>query len=133
MTEYLMIPHVLAMHEVLIQKYGGLNGVRDQGLLESALAQPEQDVFGEELFPTISSKAAAYAFYLSENQPFIDGNKRIATVTAITFLRLNGYDLTASQEDVYKIIMQLANKKISREKLEKWFQKNSIKKKKIKT
>jgi death-on-curing protein len=129
MTEYLDLKHVIAMQEVLIQKYGGLHGIRDRGLLESALSQSQQSAFGEDIFPDIPAKAAAYAFYLSENQPFLDGNKRIATAAAITFLRLNGYDLKVSNKDLYETIMRLANKKISREELVEWFRKNSKKRK----
>ncbi len=128
MTEYLDLSHIIAMQEVLIQKYGGLHGIRDKGLLESAVSQPRQSAFGEDIFPDIPSKAAAYAFYLTENQPFIDGNKRIATAAALTFIRLNGYDLKVSQEELYEIIMQLTNKKLSREKLTEWFQAHSAKK-----
>jgi death on curing protein len=127
--EYLELRQVVAMQEVLIEKYGGLHGIRDKGLLESALSQPRQSAFGEDVFPDAPSKAAAYAYYLSENQPFLDGNKRIATAVAITFLRLNGFDLKASQEAVYEIIMKLANKKLTRDGLIGWFRENSIKKK----
>lgn len=127
---YLKLSHVIAMHRVLIEKYGGLDGIRDRGLLESAIAQPEQSVFGEDLFPDIPSKAAAYAYYLSENQPFIDGNKRIAAATAITFLRLNHAELNADSKQVYEVIMKLATKQLSREKFVCWFQEHSIKKKK---
>ncbi len=127
---YLELKHVMAMHHVLIEKYGGLSGVRDQGLLESALAQPRQCVFGEELFPDVPAKSAAYAFYLSENQPFIDGNKRIATAAALTFLRLNGFDLKLNEEQLYKLIMKLANKGFTRESFVAWFRKNVVSKKK---
>lgn len=132
MIFYFELAHVVAMHRVLIQKYGGMDGIRDQGLLESAISQAAQNVFGEELFASIPAKAAAYAFYLSENQPFIDGNKRIATATAITFLRLNGFDLQVSEEGLYKAIMKLANKGFTREAFVDWFQKNSFAKKKKK-
>ena len=129
-VEYLELSHVIAMHRVLIEKYGGLAGIRDGGLLESALAQPQQTAFGEELFPDIFSKTSAYAFYLSENQPFLDGNKRIATAAALTFLRLNGYDLKVPEKALYETIMNLANKRLSREGLAQWFKKFSVKKRK---
>ncbi|MBF0493253.1 MAG: type II toxin-antitoxin system death-on-curing family toxin [Deltaproteobacteria bacterium] len=130
MILYLELKHIMAMHRVLLEKYGGLEGVRDQGLLESALAQPSQNVFGEDLFPDLYSKAAAYAFYLSENQPFVDGNKRIATAAALTFLRLNGYEIKASEKQVYEVIMQLANRQMMRDQLSTWFKKHSKKKSK---
>lgn len=128
MTEYLDLRQVIAMQEALIQKYGGLRGIRDRGLLESALSQPQQSAFGEDIFLDVPSKAAAYAFYLSENQPFLDGNKRIATVAAITFLRLNGYDLNVPNKDLYEVIMGLANKALTRDQLADWFRKKSAKK-----
>ncbi len=126
--EYLELKHIIAMQKTLIEKYGGLQGIRDKGLLESAVSQPQQSAFGEDIFPDIPSKAAAYAFYLSENQPFLDGNKRIATATALTFLRLNGYELPISEKELYEIIMDLANKRLTRDGLVKWFRKNSVKK-----
>lgn len=132
MIIYFELAHIVAMHRVLIEKYGGLDGIRDQGLLESAISQAAQNVFGKELFSSIPAKAAAYAFYLSENQPFIDGNKRIATAAALTFLRLNAYDLKISDEGLYKIIMKLANKGFTRESFVAWFEKNAFSKKKKK-
>lgn len=125
MIFYLDLKHFLAMHEVLLEKYGGLSGIRDQGLLKSAISQPQQSVFGEDLFPDLPSKAAAYAYYLSENQPFIDGNKRVTAAAALTFLRINGRNLNASEEQVYQTMMRLANKQLSRETLTDWFKKNS--------
>lgn len=132
MFEYLDVAHVIAMHEVLIQKYGGIQGIRDKGLLESAVMQPQQSAFGEDIFPDIFSKAAAYAYYISENQPFLDGNKRSATAAAITFLRMNGYNLNASDKDLYDTIMDLANKRLSKENLSEWFRKKSVKKRRKK-
>ena len=133
MLLYLDLKHVIAMHDALIERHGGTKGLRDEGLLDSAIAQPAQSVFGEELFPDIPSKCAAYAYFISENQPFLDGNKRTAIASALTFLRLNGYDLKLSLEKsnqtLYELVMQLANKQISRDDLAEWFRKNSRKKK----
>ena len=124
---YLKKNQVLAMHQVLIQKYGGTLGLRDQGLLESALAQPRQSAFGEDLHPDIFSKAATYGFSLSENQPFLDGNKRIATAVMGTFMMVNGYRLTCTEKQLYETIMKLANHKILRDQLAHWLKKNSKK------
>lgn len=126
--DYLEFRHVLAMQKALIEKYGGLHGVRDKALVESALSQPRQSAFGEDVFQDIPAKAAAYAYYLSENQAFLDGNKRIATAASITFLRLNGYDLNATQQDVYEILMKLANKETGRDEFVRWFQGHSFRK-----
>ncbi|HCU24956.1 MAG TPA: type II toxin-antitoxin system death-on-curing family toxin, partial [Deltaproteobacteria bacterium] len=76
-----------------------IHGIRDRGLLEPAISQPQQSAFGEDIFQDVPSKAAAYAFYLSENQPFLDGNKRIATAAALTFLRLNGFEILISDQE----------------------------------
>lgn len=128
MIEFLELEHILAMQRVLIEKFGGKHGIRDQGLLESAVAQPRQSAFGEDLFKDPFEKAAAYAFYLSENQPFLDGNKRIATAAALTFLRLNGFQTLFGDADLYATIMKTANKQLTREALADWFRKNCKKK-----
>jgi|SRR3989338_2580418 len=134
MVVYLELKHVAAIHDALIEQYGGTLGLRDEGLLDSAIAQPAQAVFGEEIFPDVPSKCAAYAYYISENQPFLDGNKRTAVATALTFLRLNGYDLKLplekANQNLYDLMMKLANKEISRNQLADWFRKNSKRKRK---
>lgn len=127
MLQYLELSHILAMQESLIQKYGGIYGLRDPGLLESAVSQPRQSAFGEDIFPDIFSKASAYAFYLSENQPFLDGNKRIATAAALVFLKINGYELNFSSLELYETMMKLANKQLSRDELALWLKKNTQK------
>lgn len=127
---YLSIEHILAIHETMIQEFGGSSGVRSQELLDSAIHQPMQSFGGEDLYSTLFEKAAAYAFFISENQPFVDGNKRTAASAAAIFLDIHGYEINCRSGEIYKIIMKLANKKISQEKLAKWFEKNSIKKEK---
>lgn len=85
---------VLNIHARQIEKFGGTNGIRDEGLLESALAQPQVTFGGQLLHPTIPAQAAAYLYHLAMNHPFIDGNKRTAFAVMDTFLRVNGYVLT---------------------------------------
>ncbi|EKD41864.1 MAG: Death-on-curing family protein [uncultured bacterium] len=102
-----------------------MSGLRDEGLLESALAQPKQTAFGEDLYPDAYSKAAAYCFSLSENQPFLDGNKRIAATAMGTFMILNGFEMKASSKELYETIMKLANRRFTRDDLSLWLQKNS--------
>ena len=80
----------LAIHSAAVARFGGLDGVRDKGLLESALAQPFQTFGGEELYPTVAQKAARYAYGIASNHPFADGNKRTATAVMGAFLRMNG-------------------------------------------
>ena len=80
---------VLSIHARQIERFGGTPGVRDEGLLESALAQPQATFGGDFLHPTISEQAAAYLYHIAMNHPFIDGNKRTAFAVMDTFLRLN--------------------------------------------
>ncbi|MEG4288624.1 type II toxin-antitoxin system death-on-curing family toxin [Microcoleus sp. C2C3] len=82
---------VLSIHARQIERFGGTPGVRDEGLLESALAQPKATFGGQFLHPTISEQAAAYLYHIAMNHPFIDGNKRTAFAVMDTFLRLNLY------------------------------------------
>ncbi|BAZ14609.1 death-on-curing family protein [Calothrix sp. NIES-4071] len=82
---FLLYSQVLIIHQRQIERFGGSDGVRDEGLLESALAQPQTTFGGELLHPTIVEQAAAYLFHLSMNHPFIDGNKRTAFAVMLTF------------------------------------------------
>ena len=87
---FLSLAEVIEVHADQIKRYGGQDGVRDLGLLESALAQPEASFAGEWLHPGLADMAAAYAYHLCQNHPFIDGNKRAALACALVFLELNG-------------------------------------------
>jgi death-on-curing protein len=102
------LDQVLALHEDQISAYGGTSGVRDLGLLESALAQPQATFAGELLHPTIYAQAAAYLYHISRNHPFIDGNKRTAFAVMETFLFLNGYEFTATDDQAYDLVLQVA-------------------------
>lgn len=115
--EFLEVSDVLEMHQVLIEQLGGTPGVRDEGLLDSALSQPKATFFGELLHPTIYEQAAAYLYHLSQNHPFIDGNKRTAYGAMEAFLRLNGYNLALLDEEVYDLVMQVAQGQMSKEEL----------------
>lgn len=90
---FLTLAEVIEVHSDQIQRYGGQGGVRDFGLLESALAQPEASFGGEWLHKGLHDMAAAYAYHLCQNHPFIDGNKRTALACALIFLELNGVSL----------------------------------------
>src|SRR5512142_2760146 len=95
---FLQLDEILEIHRDQIMRYGGSSGIRDQGLLASALAMPHATFGQNYLHPDIPSMAAAYLFHIIMNHPFVDGNKRVAAVAAFIFLALNGYDLTASEE-----------------------------------
>lgn len=89
-VEFLDVADVMAFHATQLARYGGLEGVRDAGLLASAVAMPRATFDGEFLHDGVFSMAAAYAFHIAENQPFVDGNKRAALMAALVFLELNG-------------------------------------------
>jgi death-on-curing protein len=108
---------VLKIHTRQIEKFGGTPGIRDEGLLESALAQPQATFAGELLHPTIDKQAAAYLYHLAMNHPFIDGNKRTAFAVMDTFLRLNGYSLNLTNEQAYDLVMQVAQSQMSKSDL----------------
>lgn len=127
---YLEIEQVVALHDIGIKEFGGIHGLRDKGLLTSAALQPQQTFGGEELYPTLFDKASVYAFFISENQPFLDGNKRTAISSAAVFLDLNGYEIKVPKGAIYKVMIEVANKRMSREELAQWFQRNSRRKRK---
>jgi len=96
------------IHAEILDATGGTPGLRDRGLLQSALANLFATFQGRDLYPTATDKAAILAFGIVRNHPFIDGNKRTAAVLLITFLRLNGLDLSASDEEAEAMFLELA-------------------------
>jgi death-on-curing protein len=108
---------VLSIHSDLIREYGGSLGIRDEGLLESAIFQPQATFGGEFLHPTITEQAAAYLFHINNNHAFVDGNKRTAFAVMVAFLNLNEYELTMTKEEAYQLTMQVAEHKVSKEEL----------------
>lgn len=98
---------VLAIHARQLEKFGGTPGLRDPKLLDSALAVPQATFGGELLHPTIPEQAAAYLFHLAMNHSFIDGNKRTAFAVMDTFLRVNGYILTLTDEQAYELVLRV--------------------------
>lgn len=115
--KFLTISQVLDIHQRQISRFGGTSGVRDKGLLDSALAQPQATFGGKLLHPTIHEQAAAYLYHLAMNHLFIDGNKRTAFAVMDTFITLNGYSLNLSQEQAYNFVIQVVHKEISKEEL----------------
>ena len=114
---------VLMVHDMLLAEHGGLSGIRDQGLLNSALAKPQQ-LYCYKPESSLYELATAYSFGLAKNHPFVDGNKRIAfTVTAV-FLELNGKVLNAPEVEVVVFYEGLAGGKVSEEALANWLEDN---------
>ena len=121
--EWVLHETVLALHEQLLAQFGGLSGVRDVGLLESALARPRQLLaYGK---PTLASLAAAYADGLVRNHPFLDGNKRTGFTVAVLFLELNGFHFHASEADAVVQTLALAAREIDAVAYEEWLSANS--------
>jgi death-on-curing protein len=108
---------VLAIHRDLIERFGGEGGLRDEGLLDSALAQPEATFGRELLHPTVHDQAAAYLFHLCADHPFLDGNKRVAFAAMDTFLRLNGHRLTLTDDEAYELAMGVAEGKTEKNEI----------------
>jgi death-on-curing protein len=106
---YIDREELLEFHTRVIARYGGMPGVRDRGALESCLTQPKMAVFGQERFPTLAEKAAAYCFFIVRNHPFIDGNKRTGFLAALHFLLTNGVIPTFAEDDTYRAISAVAN------------------------
>lgn len=111
---------ILLLHSQLISETGGSDGLRDVGLLESAINSPFQQFGNEDLYPTIQQKASRLCFGLVNNHPFIDGNKRIGAHVMLVFLALNGIELKYTQDDLSSTILKLASNEISYQQLTKW-------------
>jgi death-on-curing protein len=116
---------VLAIHRRQLAEHGGGTGIRDEGLLASALAKPKNLLAYSQPEPDLPSLAASYAYGLAKNHPFVDGNKRTAYVVCRTFLRLNGWDVLASQEEKYLTFLRLAEGELSEEALAAWVRDHS--------
>ena len=101
-------PQILLLHEQLIAETGGSSGLRDEGMLDSALNTPFQTFAGEDVYPSLRQKAARLCFGLVKNHPFADGNKRIGAHVMLVFLALNGIELQHTQAELSEVILQLA-------------------------
>ena len=111
---------VLALHQDLLDAHGGDSGIRDEGLLDSALAAPFQTFDNQSLFPSVCQKAVRMGFGLIKNHPFVDGNKRIGTHVMLVLLAINGIELEYTQKELYETILDIASGKTSYDDLLKW-------------
>ncbi len=123
--KYLSPHQVLFLHARLIEETGGSHGVRDMGLLLSALGRPQATFEGKDLHPTIYQKAAALAESMINNHPFVDGNKRTGIGTAVLFLSLNGYVITISNQELLDLTMEIVQKRNSIDEVANWFERYS--------
>jgi death-on-curing protein len=108
MPMFLNLDELLTIHSDQIERYGGSPGVRDVGLLQSAIAQPQASFGGQLLHSTIFEMAAAYLFHLVNNHPFVDGNKRVGTAAALVFLEMNDIEVNVSEEDLAAFVLDVA-------------------------
>ena len=128
MIRFLTMSEVLLILEDQIRNYGGIYGVRDTNLLSSAIYMPESSFDGKYLHETIPAMAAAYAFHICQNHPFMDGNKRASLASSLVFLDLNGYELNCRNEPLYNEIINTAKGEVKKEGLIKFFENHSKRK-----
>ena len=112
---HLSIDIVREIHAEVIKQFGGLNGVRDENLLASAVLTPQSSFGGKSPYADVIEVAAAYLFYICKNHPFLDGNKRTAMTAAIVFLRLNGIEPLPDSAEWEKLMLDVASSKIDRD------------------
>jgi death-on-curing protein len=117
---YLTLSEVLEVHRQVMAQSGGAEGLMHLSALESALAQPQMTFGGEDLYPTLVDKAAAFGYALIKNHPFLDGNKRTGHAAMEVFLVLNGYEIRAAVDEQERVILQVAASEIDREEFTTW-------------
>jgi death-on-curing protein len=123
---FLTPDQVLRLHRSLIDAYGGADGTRDMGLLLSALAQPAASFGGQPLHADLFEMAAAYLFHIVNNHPFIDGNKRTGSASAIVFLELNGIEIDADEEGLVDITVAVASGKAQKPEVAAFFRDRAL-------
>lgn len=117
MIKFLPVEQVIYYHDELIEKYGGLKGIRDMGLLLSAMKMPKSTMFGVDLHPTVYDKASAYLFHIVANLPFFDGNKRTGAFCALVFLDINNVKPSFSDDEYEELVLGVAKGEIKKEKI----------------
>lgn len=116
----LSVRQVMLLHTQLCEETGGAQGIRDEGLLESALSAPFQSFDGVDVYPSLQQKAARLAFGLVKNHPFVDGNKRIGAHAMLVFLALNGIELAYEQKELSGLILSVAAGECGYEEILSW-------------
>lgn len=126
MIVYLSIDQVMRIHERVITDSGGSHGVRDLAAVDSAVAQPQQTFFGEDLYPELPEKASALGFSLIQNHPFVDGNKRTGYEAMTLFLDANGYRLSGEMDEKEQVVLALAAGQMGREEFTEWVRRHIV-------
>jgi death-on-curing protein len=112
--DFLDLEEVLDLHERQVEAFGGALGIRDPGLLQSAIAMPRASFGGQFVHGSLFEMAAAYAFHIAENQPFLDGNKRTGVGAALVFLRINGFKVVDPEETLYDAMIAIAERRLDK-------------------
>ena len=121
---FLTLDMILAIHADQIERYGGSDGLRDRGALESALAMPQAGIAGQYFHSDLFEMAAAYLFHVVKNHPFVDGNKRIGAMAAFVFLKLNGLTLKATEETYERLVLRVIAGKADKSMIAEYFRQN---------
>ncbi len=124
-VHYPSVQDVIDIHEIMILHYGGSSGLRDAGLLESALASPRQTMFDQELYPDLAAKAAILLIGLLKNHPFVDGNKRTGFITLLRFLEMNDCTLSATEDELFEFILNIITAKANKDEATLWIRDRS--------
>jgi death-on-curing protein len=123
--QFLDLDDVLMIHADQIDRYGGSAALRDQGLLESAIAMPNASFFGQRVHADLFVIAAAYLYHIVMNHPFVDGNKRTGTVCALAFLEINGIEVTSDNPTLAEFVLQVAQSRKNKEQIATFLQTHS--------
>lgn len=126
MTVFLTVQQVLFIHARVIAETGGEQGIRDLGLLQSAVARPQATFEAAELYPNLFAKAAALMESLARNHPFVDGNKRTAITAAALFLQENGWRLETTNQELERFALLVTDGQLALEAVEEWFRANTV-------
>ena len=126
------VKQVVLLHELLINQIGGLHGVKDIGLLDSAVNSIYQTFDGKELYPSIEQKAARLGYNLINNHAFIDGNKRVGVLAMLTFMEFNNVKLQYTDQEIIDICFGVANGNLKSSNLNNWIQSHKVTKQKEK-
>jgi death-on-curing protein len=123
---YLTTDQVHDLHRRALDEFGGLDGIRSAEQLLSAVRQVEQSAFGQDAYPTIPEKAAAYAFFIAESQAYLDGNKRTAAAAMLTFLAINNHGFDQTDDEIAVAIIDLGQRVIGRSEFFDWACKHAV-------
>lgn len=122
MIEYLTIEQVIELHDEMLKRYGGLPGIRDKNLLWSAIDAPKAAMFGQEMYPSVYEKAAAYLYHLVRNHPFNDANKRTGYAATLVFLEINNIKQLFNKEEFEYLVIETAKGIETKERIAKFLE-----------